>query len=120
MRIKHTLGLTCAAALCIVAMPNAHAVDIPGLSVDEADSVMLNSRDATKLGIAKKRHFGYFATVSGIPVMGLTELQIWNQLQRMGFAWQSLKVCAWRVGDWLRCVGQPDLTCCIGWKSFLS
>ena len=64
MRATYTLGLACAAICCIASLPTAHAVETSGLSVAEANSVMLSSRDATKLGISKQRVQTLTATTS--------------------------------------------------------
>lgn len=64
MRKSRTLGLVLLTVCFMAAAPHAHAVEIPGVSVSEASNLMLNSRDATKLGIAKQRVQTLVATTS--------------------------------------------------------
>lgn len=64
MKTKLTLTLASATMCCIALVPSAQAAEISGMPLDEVSSVMLNSRDATKLGISKKRIAILTATTS--------------------------------------------------------
>ncbi len=64
MKITRTLVFAVAVTCSATAIPSAHAVEIPGMTLSQASNLMLNSRDATKLGIAKQRVQTLVATTS--------------------------------------------------------
>ena len=64
MKAKFALALTCATACLVAGASSAHAVQMPGLPGVPASDVMLNGKDATDLGIAKKRIQTLTATTS--------------------------------------------------------
>lgn len=61
---KYAFCVAIVAACSLTIAPSVQAVDIPVFSVNEAHDVMLNSRDATKLGISKDRVQTFVATTS--------------------------------------------------------
>ena len=64
MKSNVALALTCATACLVAIAPSAYAAQMPGLPGVQASDVMLNGKDATDLGIAKKRIQTLTATTS--------------------------------------------------------
>lgn len=64
MTSRYRIALACSVACLVVSAPSAHAVELPGLPISDVRSAMLNSKQATQLGISKQRVQSFTTTTS--------------------------------------------------------